>query len=123
MYDIFIQLLQSRGITTYAVAKATGISQATFTDWKSGKSSPKADKLKKIADYFGVPVDYLLTGENRIEKPVGGNADELSVLQKNPKFKMICEKLSALSPEALEIARAQIELLLKSQGPKDPQEK
>ena len=32
----------------------------TFTDWKTGRSEPKIDKLKKIAYYFGVPVEFFL---------------------------------------------------------------
>ena len=31
-----------------------------FSSWKNGISKPKADKIKKIADYFGVSTDYLL---------------------------------------------------------------
>ncbi|MFR5684982.1 MAG: helix-turn-helix domain-containing protein, partial [Clostridia bacterium] len=46
------------------VSKATGISKSTFSDWKSGRSKPKQEKLQKIADYFGVSVDYLMTGKN-----------------------------------------------------------
>jgi transcriptional regulator with XRE-family HTH domain len=42
------------------VAKDTGISQATLSDWKNGISVPKVDKLAKIADYLGVSLDYLL---------------------------------------------------------------
>lgn len=60
MYDIFEALLAERGVTAYRVAKETGISTATMTDWKKGRSTPKADKLQKIADYFAVSVDYLL---------------------------------------------------------------
>lgn len=33
-----------------------------FTSWKKGTYKPKLDKLQKIADYFGVSVEYLLTG-------------------------------------------------------------
>ena len=29
-----------------------------------GKSTPKQDKLKLIADYFGVSIDFLLTGKD-----------------------------------------------------------
>lgn len=63
MYEIFELLLRQNHVTTYQVAKATGISTASFTGWKQGKWNFKADKLQKIADYFGVSVDYLLTGE------------------------------------------------------------
>lgn len=60
MYDIFEQLLLKNDITTYKMSKDTGISQTTFSNWKSGRSTPKQDKLKIIADYFGVTVDYLM---------------------------------------------------------------
>lgn len=64
MYEIFVQLLQEYGVTTYKVAKETGISQTTFSNWKSGRSVPKADALEKIADYFNVRIDYLLGRSN-----------------------------------------------------------
>ena len=63
MYEIFAKLLEERGVTAYKVSKATGIAGSTFSDWKSGRSTPKQDKLQKIADYFGVSVDFLITGK------------------------------------------------------------
>ena len=68
MYEIFEQLLQKYGITAYKVAKETGITQSTLSDWKRGRSTPKTDNMKKIADYFGVSVEYLITGETTAEK-------------------------------------------------------
>ena len=64
LYEKFKQLLDERGITTYRVAKDTGIPQAMFCDWKSGKSSPKTEKLVKIAKYFGVPIGYFFGYED-----------------------------------------------------------
>lgn len=63
MYSIFEQLLQKYGVSTYKVSKETGIAQSVFSSWKNGISTPKQDKMKKIADYFGVTVDYLMTGK------------------------------------------------------------
>lgn len=63
MYEIFAKLLEERGVTAYKVSKATGIAGSTFSDWKSGRSTPKQDKLQKIADFFGVSVDFLITGK------------------------------------------------------------
>lgn len=60
MYEIFERLLKSRNVTAYQVAKATGISQSTLSDWKKGRSVPKMDKIQKIAEYFGVSVEYLM---------------------------------------------------------------
>lgn len=75
MYEIFEQLLLKHGITAYRVAKETGITTATLTNWKQGKYTPKQDKLQKIADYFGVTVDYLMTGK---EEELKERAPELT---------------------------------------------
>ena len=61
MYEKFVALLEKSGKTAYRVAQDTGITASTFSDWKSGKSAPKVDKLKILADYFGVTVDYFVS--------------------------------------------------------------
>ena len=60
MYEIYVVLRDEKGVTDYGVAMATGVTKSTFTDWKSGRSNPKIDKLKKIADFFGKPIEYFL---------------------------------------------------------------
>lgn len=73
MYEIFRKLLDEKGVTVYRVAKETEISSATFTEWKNGNYTPKQDKLQKIADYFGVTLDYLVGNENlnnKTENPI-----------------------------------------------------
>lgn len=65
MYDIFEQLLQKNGITTYKLCKDTGISQTTISNWKTGRSIPKQDKMKTIADYFNVSIEYLTSGKEK----------------------------------------------------------
>ncbi|MNF11352.1 helix-turn-helix protein [compost metagenome] len=60
MYEKFLCLLKQSGKTPYQVAKDTGISTATLTNWKQGNYQPKTQKLKILADYFGVTVDYFL---------------------------------------------------------------
>ena len=47
----------------YRIAEEIGISRAMLSSWKLGKYTPKIDKLQKIADYFGVSLEYLRTGE------------------------------------------------------------
>lgn len=64
MYEIYEQLLQEHGITSYKVSKDTGIAQSVLSSWKNGNSKPKPDKLKKIAEYFNVSIEYLMGGED-----------------------------------------------------------
>ena len=63
MYEKYQNLLNRDKVTSYQVSKCTGISETTLSDWKSGRSKPKADKLKKLADYFGVSIEYFLEEE------------------------------------------------------------
>ena len=60
MYSKFEELLKTRNITAYQVSKATGVATATLSEWKKGSYTPKADKLLKIAQYFGVSLEYFL---------------------------------------------------------------
>ena len=60
MYKNYVELRDTKGITDYQVSKDTGIPKSTFSDWKSGRSKPKVEKLKILADYFGVDVIYFL---------------------------------------------------------------
>lgn len=68
MYEIYCKLRDERNVKDSDVSKSTGITKSTFSDWKSGRSNPKNDKLQKIADYFGVTIDYLTTGKTESEK-------------------------------------------------------
>ena len=63
-YQAFEALLKANHTTVYRVSKDTGISASTFSDWKNGRSAPKADKLRRIAAYFEVSLDYLLGMES-----------------------------------------------------------
>lgn len=68
MYSIFEKLLQKYGVSAYRVSKDLGIAQSVLSSWKNGVSTPKQDKMQKIADYFNVSVDYLMTGEEKEDK-------------------------------------------------------
>ena len=65
MYEIFENLCNKNNVTPYWVCKETGLTTATISNWKAGRYTPKQDKLQKIADYFGVTLEYLMTGEEK----------------------------------------------------------
>ena len=65
MYEVFEQLLQKFGVTTADVCKATGIGQSTMSNWKSRRNLLSGKNAQLIADYFGVSVDYLMTGKEK----------------------------------------------------------
>lgn len=124
MYEIYCKLRDKTGVKDIDVAKQTGITKSTFTDWKNGRSKPKNDKLQKIADYFGVPLSYLLTGkmEEDVKKTVLTPRDERDIAKD---LDRIMEKLESgedgpasfdgedLDPEAAELFREELEIALK----------
>lgn len=60
MYEIYQKLRDERGLKDSDVAREASVSKSTFSDWKVGRSKPGIKKLKALADYFGVTVDYFL---------------------------------------------------------------
>lgn len=57
--EIFIRLCNEKGVAPTVVCKSVGLSDAAFSKW-TDESVPRRATLMRIADYFGVSVDYLL---------------------------------------------------------------
>lgn len=66
MYSKYAELRDKKGVTDYAVSKATKIPTSTLTNWKYGRYSPKVDKLKILSNYFGVTIEYFLEEEKEV---------------------------------------------------------
>ena len=60
MYEKFAELLAKNNKTAYQISKDTGIAQSVLSDWKTGRSKPKVNKLQILAKYFDVPLEYFL---------------------------------------------------------------
>lgn len=56
--------------TLKELAKAVGVRQQTVSLYKNGETQPTPETLVRIADYFDVSVDYLLTGVSSQNKPI-----------------------------------------------------
>lgn len=76
-FDIFPTMLRSileshpKGgySTTYkSLGEVVGVRQQTISQYASGKTQPTADIVLRIAQFFGVSVDYLLTGVSSYNK-------------------------------------------------------
>jgi transcriptional regulator with XRE-family HTH domain len=103
MYEIYCKLRDAKKCKDADVAKATGITKSTFSDWKSGRSKPKGEKLRKIADYFGVSVEYLTNGEDSSETYYI-NEDTAKVAQKifeNKDLRMLFDAVEDATPQDL----------------------
>lgn len=92
-WDNFVRLCNQAGKYPNAVAAEVGVkSSGTVTGWKNG-ANPRQTVLLKLAEYFGVTVDYLLTGEK--EKAPGITAESLT----DEEQELISIWRSVMSPE------------------------
>lgn len=66
-WDIFVTLCNQKGVKPHPAAQEIGFASSAATKWKNG-ATPSDANLRKIAAYFGVPVQYL-KGEESVEYP------------------------------------------------------
>lgn len=59
-YDRVNELCRERGISITALALALGFSKGTPSNWKTMTKPPRAENVKKVAEYFGVTVASLM---------------------------------------------------------------
>lgn len=82
MYERYCQVRDSLGYKDSDVAKATGMTRSTFTDWKNGRSKPKIDKIQRIASFLGISPEYLLNDVSD-EPSEENNTFNISVASEN----------------------------------------
>ncbi len=116
MYEIFEKLLKSTGLKAADVVRGTGLPSSLFSEWKRGKSKPKADKLQLIADFFGVSLEYLMTGEEKSGGETYYLNDETREIAQavfeNPDLRSLFDMSRKMSPDRL---KAHIEFMKKMQ--------
>lgn len=121
LYKRIELLCQEKGVTITDMCRLSGASRGSLTDLKMGRiNTLKAETMKKIADYFKVSVDYLLTGEREKERAaktdayVNGDAelnDYLETLKNREECRMLFSLAKGATKEDVLRAVAIIEAL------------
>lgn len=116
-YERFKELCEKANVRPSEVSRATGIATSTLTEWKKGSYTPKADKLQKIADFFGVSVEYLMTGE----EPEGyyvnpETARRAQIMYQRPELALLFEAAEDAPPEDIELAYQMLKALKAKEG-------
>lgn len=106
---IIKEMCRSRGITLTELEGACGLGKKTISNWD--KSAPGVDKLMKIADYFGVSVDYLLGREAAGQDPDRPDSydeirAELDALRRNPELRVLLSASADLTQEDIAFVTA-----------------
>lgn len=108
-YERLVTICAQKGTNPTAVCKALGFAESAAARWKQG-SVPRDTTIKKIADYFGVPVSYL-TG-------LVNDPDPLTFIlpteknKESPLMKMLGEKMREMSAEELDELNRYVDYLV-----------
>ncbi len=91
----------------------SGISSASFSQWKSGMYKASEKKLKSAAEVIGMDYHELITGEK--EKPLANNDKELEeyleILKNRPECRMLFQLSKGCTKEEVEQAVRIIEAI------------
>jgi len=69
MYQKIKKLCKERNISIYYLEKQLELSTGSICKWE--KSTPRADTIFKVANYFGVSIEYLLESSSYKDKEKG----------------------------------------------------
>lgn len=96
-------MCKCKGISMNALEKELGFASGYIS--KLDKSTPNSKNIQKIADYFGVSVDYLMTGEDNTNGDTYYLNDETRQIAQeiyaNPEMRSLFDMSRKMSPERL----------------------
>lgn len=115
--NVLKKLRESRGLMQKDVANALGISPAAYSLYEKGQREPKFDFLQKIADYFGVSVEYLMTGEEKKgTETYYLNDDARDMAQfifENPEYKVLFDASRKVKKEDIQFVKEMLDRMRK----------
>ena len=104
VYERIESLRKERNISQGNLEKELGFSNGSISKWKT--SMPKPERLQKIADYFGVTVDYLMTGnESDGKERYYTNDETASIAQEifdNKELRLLFDAAKDAQPDDLQ---------------------
>lgn len=104
------QIRKERGIKQTTLCAAFGIAQSTLSSWENSIYEPDQNTTLKLADYFGVSVDYLLGRD----APTPAPTDNTITAERLRALGIDTDKLENLTDEQLSVIRTTLSALLDS---------
>lgn len=65
--EIISVFMANRGLSTRALADIAGVSPGNIVDWRKGVNPTDYLAVARLADFFGVTVRFLLTGQEELQ--------------------------------------------------------
>ena len=103
-------LCKAKGVSARTVENTLGFGTGYLS--KLDSSTPNGRKLQQLADYFGVSVEYLMTGEEPEETPYYLNDDARELAEfifHNPEYKVLFDASRKVKKEDIAFVKEMIE--------------
>lgn len=101
---VLISLMNEKGTSIRQLAEVLGCTTQAISNYRLGKSMPNYETLVKLADYFGVSCDYLLTGvkleDKQEHKELGLSGTAIEKIKQYKKDKYILNFLNEILSES-----------------------
>lgn len=116
IYERIESLRKSKGLSQGKLEKQLGFSNGSISKWKN--STPKVERLQKLADFFGVSVEYLMTGKEDKQKEKDNTDDlkqkyeELEELLRSDTMKPVRYDGKPVNNDTIDLLLKQIEISL-----------
>ncbi len=118
MLERIKNLCNRKEISIRQLERETGLADRTIGRWDT--NMPSIDRVKKVAEYFGVTVDYLLGVENsQISNSMDDElAEYLEMVRTKPEIRMLLKTQRGASRKEVEenVAFLQTLKFMKNQG-------
>ena len=135
-YEEYARIRDEKNLSDAQVAKKAGIGRSTFSDWKSGRSKPKDEKMRKIAEaldmnYFEL-IDYSEhlspTSPTRkiLDYVIKDKKFDEYVLEATPESELLAEcieKVKKIPDHTLKTVKSYLDFLLSQSQADEPDKK
>lgn len=120
LYERIETLRKSKNISQGKLEKELGFSNGSISKWKN--STPTTERLQKLADYFGVTVEYLLTGEEAESEVYYTNPETARMAQEmfeDPDMRSLFDMKRNMEPDKFKVHVNFMRELYRKEHPED----
>ena len=111
--NIVKELRKAKDIQQKELAISIGVSRPIVSEWESGKKDPSGERLRKLADFFGVD-ELVILGKRVVDLKECAQEDKWQLserLRSDPDFRMLFDQAQKAKPEHIRAAAVMLKSL------------
>ena len=104
-YKRYAEKRDLKGLKDAEVARQSGVTKMTLSDWKNGKWIPKVESLQKICRVIETSIDYVVSGQDYYPNEYYTDAEiakKIQMLHDNPNLSVLFDTTQHVTSEDLD---------------------